>query len=520
MSRLKFEPLYHAGKIHVINPTGDVGVVTLWSRVEQGLKKFGDIDPQLVDPSRSRIAAISNLYGDGMFAMFCNLLNNPQIKYLIAVGQDMGLSVCAEIEAFIREGLEEAKVLGKPMSRIKGTNRYFPITPGFDENVLRGNLSFRYFGKFSLPNFCDEITKYFEELPPPQPTLSARIPVTISELGSADYEYLPSDPLTHQVIRKKPLHCWEELVVRVMRFGRPVELRKGLRLELQNVRAIITAPDEESAEALEKYGFQLKQFHAYQKKILDPLLPENISYTYGNRLRGYFAQKGNGRETLQTVVGRLDALETVIDRLKDDPETRHCYIALWDTAHDLVSSESDDDTAVPCLTTLFFRRSQGTLQLTATYRSHNLLTAWLENVYGLMAIQRHVAGQIGIPIGPITVISHSLGIDPKSTRYTYGEGIRSNWKTDDDFDHGKYVLREDPNGYFVVTVDEEKNELVAEHRHGGVLIKRYQGTRAEEIEKEVAKDMAITLISHAMWLGRELTRNEQDLKLKVKKTRS
>jgi thymidylate synthase len=54
--------------------------------------------------------------------------------------------------------------------------------------------------------------------------------------------------------------------------------------------------------------------------------------------------------------------------------------------------------------------------------------------------------------------------------------------------------------------------IVAEHRFGGMLVKRYEAERAVTIEREVAADMAVSLASHAMWLGRELTAKEQLLR--------
>jgi thymidylate synthase len=116
--------------------------------------------------------------------------------------------------------------------------------------------------------------------------------------------------------------------------------------------------------------------------------------------------------------------------------------------------------------------------------------------------------------GPITVLSNSLGINPESPRYELARAIEGSWKTDDDLDRetGKYSLREDPHGYFVVTVDQERGLIVAEHRFGGVLLKRYEAERAVTIEREVATDMAVSLVSHAMWLGRELTLKERVLR--------
>ena len=388
------------------------------------------------------------------------------------------------------------------MFQVRGTNCYLPIVDGFDASRLRGYLTFEFLGKLSRHDFPDALATYFAALPSAPVELPERLEVVVPQTDPDEYQYLPSDQIGHQVSRPSPLQCWQELVVRAMRFGQPARLKKGLRLELLNVRAVVREPSEAADSVLQSYGFRVEQFRAYQRKILDPVLPEGISYTYGNRLRGHFDQGQNGRDTLETVIHRLSA----------DPETRHCYVSLWDTAQDLAQTQSDD--AVPCLTTLFFRRAQGALTMTATYRSHNLLTAWLENVYGLMAVQDHVARRIGAAIGPLTVISHSLTIDPSSTRLAYGDAINQSWKSDDDFIDGKYRLREDPCGYFVVTSDSERGELVAEHRYAGVLVKQYRGRRAHEIEAAVVRDMAVSLISHAMWLGRELAQKEQALRVR------
>ena len=142
------------------------------------------------------------------------------------------------------------------------------------------------------------------------------------------------------------------------------------------------------------------------------------------------------------------------------------------------------------------------------------MTAWLRNVYGLRAIQRHVAARCELEIGPLTVISHSLGIDPSSPHFQLARGLSERWRRDDDRDQetGKHSLREDPNGYFVVSVDEQAGRIVAEHRFGGMPIKRYSGERADALANEIGGDMAVSLVSHALWLGRELARNEAILR--------
>jgi hypothetical protein len=498
-----FEALYYPELLHPVNPAGDVGLVTLWSPLRTARRTLAGISSELLDPERSRIAVISNLYGDGMYAMFCNLLYNPQVRHLIAIGEDLGLSTCAEIAAFLAHGLEDTELLGVPMRRIRGTGRVFPALADFDEQALRRRLSFRCLGKLSNTSLASTLTAQLSELPRATPT-STRLRVNLATAVSDEDMRRPSDLAAHQVIRRRPLDCWEELVVRTVRFGRPVTLRNGPRLELLNVKAVITDPAEESAQALAKYGFQLETFRDYQARILEPELPEGISYTYGNRLRGHFSADS----------GSCDTLQAAIELLGANPESRHAYIALWDTAVDLQRNRTVAGYAAPCLISLFFRRTEGGLSLTATYRAHNLLTAWLENVYGLLAIQRHVAQGVGMAVGPITVVSNSLGIDPRSPRYALARELAAGWRRDEDRDRrtGKYSLREDPSGYFVVSVDREAGAIVAEHRFEGVLVKRYSGRRADRLAGEISGDMAVSLVSHALWLGRELASKEEQLR--------
>jgi hypothetical protein len=495
-----FEPLYYGERLKVLNPAGDVGFITFWSPIAKAVEKLAEIDADLAG-GRGRVAVVGHLYGDGLFAMLCNLLNNPQIRHLVSAGQD--LSGCAgEIAAFLAHGTEAVEMLGKPMRRIIGTTRILPALADFDEAALRARLSYRHFGQFSAPDLISALGGHLAALPTGESRPEPRQPVAIPTPGEGDFSFLPSDPGSHQVLRRRPLEAWRELVVRVLRFGRPVTLHKGTRLELINAKVVIAEPEEETAELLAIFGFNLDRFHEYQRKILQAALPEGISYTYGHRLRAYFGP----------AAAPVDTLAAAIAKLQQNPETRHAYISLWDSARDITSAQASD-ASTPCLTTLFFRRAQGKLTLTATYRAHNLLTAWLENVYGLMAIQKHVADAVCMPIGPITVISQSLGADPASSRFAIGDSVRAAWDRDDDLDPatGKPVLREDPNGYFAFSLDEAKGTIIVDHLFEGVLIKRYEAAKAETIEAEVNADMAISLVSHALWFGRELARNEAKL---------
>lgn len=501
MDDLLFEPLYFSDRLHIINPAGDVGIVTLWSPFTAVERKFRLVLPHLLDPDQSRVVAIANLYGDGMYAMFCNLLYNPQVRHLVAVGEGLGLPVCAEIEAFLAYGLEDASMLGQKIKLIKGTKRAFPVDAKFDESRLRKNLSFKYLGKLSQKRLAENLARYIDSLPSRSVKGDLnRIHVRNPLLSLEEKSHLPSQVSAHQVVRSSPLDCWEELVVRCVRFGHPVQFRNGPGLELLNVKAVMTNPQPEPEEVLARYGFQLRDFNEYQRKIVQPGLPEDVRYTYGNRLRDYYPQQDGSKDTLRVI----------IDGLRLNLETRRGFIALWDSSKDLATIKQGWEYP-PCLTTLFFRHHEGTLQLSATFRSHDLLAAWLENVYGLMAVQRHVADALHLDLGSITLTSHSLSIDLNSPRYQFALEISKRWRSDSNVDRltNKRSLYLDPNGYFVVSVDTQEGCIVADHRLEGMLIKRYKADTAARIEREIIGDMAVSVVSHALWLGRELASKEQ-----------
>ena len=499
VSELAFEPLFYADRLHIVNRFGDIGIVTLWSTVSRVEKRLVSLVDSILDPERSRVAVIANLYGDGMYAMLCNLLYNPQIRHILAVGQDLGLPTCNELDAFLTDGLEETVVHGAAMKRIRGTARVLPSGAGFDDALLRSRLTFRYLGTPNGDAFARTFRSYLGSLPPPLPVDGDR--VEVAQTNEGDEQYAPSQATAHQVTRRRSLDCWKELVVRVVRFGHRVTIDGGPRLELLNVKAVISEPDDDDEATLASYGFSLEQFREYQRRMLDAVLPAGISYTYGNRLRSYFAQKGGGEDTLATVV----------EELRANPESRRAYVSLWDTTTDLAPPGPRAD-STPCLTSIMFRRHAGRLTLTATYRAHNLLRAWLENVYGLKALLDFVAVRAGMEPGEITVVSHSLGADPRSPQYPVARALADGWSRDDDKDAtGRYSLRRDPNGNFVVSVDATAGCIVAEHWADGVLVKQYRSERADRIARQVSADMAVSLPSHALWLGQELAKSEQQL---------
>lgn len=406
---MDFSPLHYDQKLRIINPLADVGLITLWSPVQTVLKH---LDRAAIDTSR--IAVIGTLYGNGFPELLRNLLYNPQMHHLVLFGTDFEESRQSVINYFSK-GLEEVELLGGKVHQIIGTHR--KIDGDVPHTIFGGRIQVTDLGRPKDSDSQSKLKEFFSHLPPQQSNDQPRQEIAIPKIELSRF---PSDPRSHSVMAESPLDAWSALLFRLYRFGHRNQLKKGERIELQNVKVVVNNPSNEPQERLQQFGISLEQLITYQKQILSSEIPEDQTYSYGNRLRSYY------RPT--------DTLRKAVGMLRDDPDSRHVYISLWDTARDFLSGACGR----PCLVSIYFRRFEERLTLTAAFRTHNALDAWLKNVYGLMAIQRIVAQEVDIPPGAITIISQSIGIDPSGgglqrakliadSRPTAG-GARSLWR--------------------------------------------------------------------------------------------
>nr|VFJ55333.1 MAG: thymidylate synthase [Candidatus Kentron sp. DK]VFJ55405.1 MAG: thymidylate synthase [Candidatus Kentron sp. DK] len=487
---MDFEPVYYRDRLRIVNPCGDVGISTLWSTVRQISKIFDELGVDM-DPATSRISVIANLYGNGFPHMLRNLLWNPQIRHILILGQDLSGSRL-ELINFFHLGIEPTTFQDIPAFRISGTNRIIDgeVTPGH----FAGRIHITPLGLISDHTTKTGIRSFFDNLPPKDETTEQRVNIPIPKVEITRF---PTEPRAQTILRDTPIEAWKELIFRLVRFGHPNQLRKGKRYELQNVKVVVEKPEIESQERLAEIGFSLEKFQRYQEWILDPVKPDDLEYSYGNRMRGYFTHEG----------AIVDLLEAAVQRLSNDPESRHAYVSLWDPARDISEKKGH-----PCLVSLYFRCFDNRLTVTAVFRTHNAFTAWLQNCYGLMAIQAFVANRIGMEQGPITIFSHSISVSEESI--DQAKIVADAKHTDDmvDSETGKREPRYDYNGDFAVTVDQDAGEIVVHHTYRGVTLTEYRERHAEELEARIARDCAVSEISHALYLGREIARKEAILK--------
>lgn len=505
---MEFIPLYFGDRLTVVNPRGAIGVVTLWSKPEYVRQRFREAGVDL-DPATSPIGVFGTLYGNGLREMLRNLLYNPQIQVLLICGHDRSGSR-HELFSFFKQGLEPVDSGPTRYRHLPGTEEVFTCRIRGTSRLLDSLVQPSAFTspprlitlgdpkeEGTLANISDFFGSY--QIGPFPEAHRLNLP-----LPEVEVQYFPSNPRAHQVIKESPLEAWIEIIFLITRFGRRVTLKKGDRLELQNLKVVVGRPIADSYIKLKDYNFDIEKLRKYQTEIIRSKISRELklrptraslkgqtklpswaelrpdeAYNYGNRLREYF---------------KIDGFHTFVTRLKKDPEDRKAYFALWDNPVDLRAPSGH-----PCFVSLFFRKFQDKLTMTATFRTHNALDGWLLNFYGLMAIQKWVSNRIKIAPGPITVFSHSISIDPRELDRALVVAEKRKWK-----------MHLDPMGYFRVSLDGD--EILAEHRAEDVTLKEYRGKTAVSLQHQIARDVAISDINHAMYLGRQLAKAELALK--------
>jgi thymidylate synthase len=494
---MEFIPLHFGDRLTIINPQGSIGVVTLWSKPDYVIARFREAGVDL-DPATSPIAVFGTLYGNGLREMLRNLLYNPQIRVVLICGNDRSGSR-EELINFFELGLEpmESSLVSYQApepgikvasARIRHTKRIIddlvrpeqftsPPTlrwlgdPTGDDSIILINIRvfFANFKNLESPSIEQSVERMIR-------------PITVPPLPQVETLYYPSNPRGHQIVQEGPLNAWLELVFLITRFGRRVILKKGERMELQNVKVVVEEPEPEEHSSLLAVHLDPAKIGKYYIEFLEGNLRSDETYNYGNRLLEYFNK---------------DTLAICAARLKRDSEDRKSYVALWNTYEDL--ADPAVKASSPCLVSLFFRKFESKLTLSATFRTHNAMDAWLLNLYGLMAVQERVANLAELDRGAIVVISHSISIDPKELDRALMVAAKRKWK-----------MHLDPMGYFRITLDD--GQIIVEHRFEDVTLKEYRGKTAVSLQHQIARDVALSDINHAIYLGRQLAKAEMALK--------
>ena len=114
-----------------------------------------------------------------------------------------------------------------------------------------------------------------------------------------------------------------------------------------------------------------------------------------------------------------------------------------------------------------------------------------------------------LKMGSLTIFSHSISIDPDS--YEDMKGVADNIASKGPrYDKEISFEENDQRGYFQIEV--EGKEIIVKHIYRAQEINEYRAKDPRAIKKQIAVDMAISDIDHAIYIGMELEKAYQSIK--------
>lgn len=458
-------PLYFRDNLTFGDLDHPVAICSLWMK-QTRLAEFLSPDSYSV---------LGNLYSkDGLNYLLRNVLARPTIRAILLCGPDLTQSGAA-FAALMREGVDDQHRVGADTALIE-TEILREAIDDFRANVrlldLRG------------VNDPAKIRDALAELNGTLPRGTFAEPRVFPRATPAADEF-PAEETGFVVRGERIVEVWVNLLAAILAFGRrDLTAYTVQQRELLDVVATIQNEDADEFYLPEWAPLTREQLEAYYPQLLTSHRPENIAYTYGERLFDF-----NG----------YDQVAGMIDALRATRYSRRAVAGLWDPARDARSVDP------PCLNLVQARVRDGKLYLTAYFRSHDIFRAWLMNAFGLRKLQSEIAQRVGdCMIGDLVIVSQSAHIYADSwdaARAITREHEREYLKNP--------RLVRDPRGSFNIRV--EGFQIRVDHYSPeGNLLATFTGSTARALQRELA--FFVSRVDHALYLGGELAKAEFALK--------
>ncbi len=447
-------PVSFSDLITIGNKTASAGIVTLWTKKEFVL--------QHLNPSQ--YALVGQLYSrhEGLNALLRNCLANTHIRHLLLTGTDLNKSGEALL-CFFLQGVTPAHTIQGVKDVL--IDKEIPLS---SLELLRSNIQIHDYR--SLKDFS-QLPQLLETFPVLPPYAKAEIYPTTKIVAPEIY---PSEKSGFVVHEEHIGPAWFQILQLISRFGmvKQSDYNEDQR-ELLNIITVINKEDPDHPKFYPYFQFTNEDIFAYYPQIISSNSLEGIEYSYGQRLRAQHDK---------------DQIRLIAETLQKTPYTRRAIAVTWDLATDLSSEKP------PCLILVQFLVQNAQLFMTAFFRSNDMFQAWPRNAFGLRKLQSTVAQELGMPLGALTIISHSAHI------YAH------DWKLCQEIlqKHSQALKHiGDPRGNIIIRVTGGKI-IVTHTAPDGRILEEFSGTDISSFSARLALDKKISEISHALYIGTEL----------------
>lgn len=435
-----------------LSEESNIAVVTLWTKKEVVTEKLASLG--LLE----KVHAVGTLYTVyGINYLIQTLAERPQISVLIVFGSDLSGSGEALVKLLRDKKVPPELELMWPCDEVE------PIVMEVQVVDLRWA-----FERGEWVKLAEAISKHYQPGFPKRK--SRRLP--LRERGAGGWPF----PISGLLIQEDSLfRAWLKAVYAVMVLGSVKESEYGER-QKQLLNVVVTLGFYGRPAVLEprltEY-FSREEFERHYRLLQEPVKPEGVAYTYGERLRSH-PEAG-------------DQLEELVAKLKASPHTRRALAVLWHHGRDRSSADP------PCIVLVQGDVTDGFYNHTAYLRSNDMYAAWPLNAYAQARLAEWIAHRLGLTVGAVTLISCSA--------HVYEHDWERAWKLIHDNFGALSDFSPDPRGNVLIFVN--SRELEVEHRTPkGQLVSRL---RVESYSR--LKPLSILLApDHAFYLGWEARR--------------
>lgn len=492
--------LYQPEKYKVYLGKGrSVGFCTVWNEPESVFNKSKII--------RDNSLILGTLYSrQGVSAILRNLALNPQIRTVYLWGHGtlsntkFGIAGRLTLENLWRKGFSED-------GSVNGTQ--FKIEKEIDAETVRKIIKNVKLADIS-DKTIEDVEKFLISSNSDDKTIPYMKPVNFPDVAGKHIEIFPSEEIGWLMRGKTITEAWLRLVERIMRYG----TTKGTQYGYQQ-RELIGAtwvsseldPDNPDFSLTENWPESLKELvgatsesiKEYHGIFLSEKMPPGISYTYGNRLMAYPNPTG---------LKSINQIEEIIKKnLIDSPDSRRAV------ATTLFPSADKDSKESPCITQIQAIQSAGRLHFLVTARSHDIFKAAIPNAFGLRALHKKIARELGFELGELQVTSQSAHIYEQDWDQALKLSRCFFWerKPDTIFDPNKHA---DPRGNMIITLKSKEINVEFQSPSENNLM-TLQGESAKELSAQIANLELLSRYDHIMDVAMELQKAETAMKQKL-----
>lgn len=317
----------------------------------------------------------------------------------------------------------------------------------------------------------------------------------LAEKYQRESTIFPSEKVGFVVRRKTIYDAWLETLSHIEQFGELHEYGASTK----RLRSFTWIAENESGDTpnCSHISEELQKMLSVTPDLILEYVKKHFLQYGGTQTSAY-----NAYGTRLCIWGGLfNQVEAVIAMLKECPETRRAFLSTFRPSVDLLKQRQP-----PCLVGVqFLKDGTESLDVFATFRSHDIFREGIKNAFGILYLMRYVAHKANMRRGRVIIVSHDAHVhlrDSKGAQQVVQCARENNAFTAHD---------SNPRGSFHIYLSDSKIKVdcVNDTRD---LLRCFSGSNADDVYQKMAQHHLVGRPECGYYLGIQLARAEECLR--------